>query len=539
MRAPWSLLPRLRTSATRMTRRFGDALNAPLRWPRITTRRLMVLIAMVALLLWAAEEMPRMIDQTITRQLLAEFENAREQEFRDQEREWLASAAFVVTEFDQARLGSGAHDEPTERYLASRRDFEIASARYFGEMAAYHEACKRSYRRAWWFPWLATPSLPRAPTDPFSQLPPKPEPAGVHGFITMGVSVAFSPRATTLAVGCHEHENCIRLLEPPSWREQARFPLTNGVEANCIQFSPDGQTLIASGEHHLRRWDLATGRPLPALPWSDPSPDRTGSMSYASAIDCSPDGETIAVAGSGFVGKSSTEIPVVRLLDAQTGELKWEHKGPGHSASSVAFSPNGETVAYGSGAAVLLDARTGAVTKTLKPVMGYVLDVAYAPDGRTLAGAGSNNVGTGGFGGLGRVTLWDVSTGTIRRTLEGPTGRAQKVAFSPDGRTVAAGGTGRKNHGRDKSTGARMAKTSSEVRLWDVATGSMIWTAEGESDAAFSLAFSADGRSLAYCDEDYVYLLDAKTGELKQIVMETIVGAESDARPTAARRIIP
>ena len=59
------------------------------------------------------------------------------------------------------------------------------------------------------------------------------------------------------------------------------------------------------------------------------------------------------------------------------------------------------------------------------------------------------------------------------------------------------------------------------MRLWDVATGTMIWTAEGENDAAFSLAFSPDGKSLAFCDDGYVYLIDAETGRLKQIVMET------------------
>jgi Histidine kinase-, DNA gyrase B-, and HSP90-like ATPase len=49
----------------------------------------------------------------------------------------------------------------------------------------------------------------------------------------------------------------------------------------------------------------------------------------------------------------------------------------------------------------------------------------------SLAGAGANTVAMGGFYGNGRVTLWDVPTGKILRALEGPTGRAQTVAFSP------------------------------------------------------------------------------------------------------------
>ena len=184
---------------------------------------------------------------------------------------------------------------------------------------------------------------------------------------------------------------------------------------------------------------------------------------------------------------------------------------------------------------LLLDARTGALRKTLKPVAGYVMAMAFSADGVTLAGAGSNTVATGGFGGAGRVTLWDVETGKILRTLEGPTGRAQAVAFSPDGRTVAAAGAGPKKEGR-VITGSRGPKEASEVRLWDVATGTMIWTAEGETGAAFSLAFSPDGRSLAFCDQEYVYLIDAQTGKLKQIVMETVWKLHVLNRPTNKSR---
>jgi Tol biopolymer transport system component len=99
-----------------------------------------------------------------------------------------------------------------------------------------------------------------------------------------------------------------------------------------------------------------------------------------------------------------------------------------------------------------------------------------------------------------------------------------------------AGGTGQEKEGRNKFTGSRVSKKASEVRRWELATGRMIWTAEGESGAAFSLAFSPDGKSLAFCDQDYVYLIDAETGRLKQIVMETIYGVR-DRLPAKSREI--
>ena len=55
-------------------------------------------------------------------------------------------------------------------------------------------------------------------------------------------------------------------------------------------------------------------------------------------------------------------------------------------------------------------------------------DVAFSPDGRTLAA-----------GGWSKIHLWDVVTGMHKRTLDGHQGRDTFVAFSPDGYTLASG----------------------------------------------------------------------------------------------------
>jgi WD40 repeat protein len=240
------------------------------------------------------------------------------------------------------------------------------------------------------------------------------------------------------------------------------------------------------------------------------------------AIAFSPDCKTITIAAGGVQGKQPVLIQAIASIDASTGLPRWEHRATGSWTYSLAFSPDGKTLAYDDGGATLLDARTGRLKTSLKPAAGYVMAVAVSPDGKTLAGAGSSSAPMGGFGGSGRVTLWDISTGTVLRTLEGPTGRAQTVAFSPDGQIIGAGGSGPLTEdGRNKHLGIRERKNASEVRLWKVESGEPIWRVEGESDVAFSLAFSPDRKSVAFCDQDYVYLVDARTGKLKQIVMET------------------
>src|SRR2546422_1065184 len=61
-----------------------------------------------------------------------------------------------------------------------------------------------------------------------------------------------------------------------------------------------------------------------------------------------------------------------------------------------------------------------------------VASVAFSPDGKTLASGG-------GGSGPGEIKLWDVATGKERAALKGHTRGVTSVAFSPDGKTLASG----------------------------------------------------------------------------------------------------
>ena len=119
-----------------------------------------------------------------------------------------------------------------------------------------------------------------------------------------------------------------------------------------------------------------------------------------------------------------------------------------------------------------------------------VAALAYSPDGKTLAAGGQHE-----------VLLLDGGNGNARARLVGQKGKVTALAFSASGQLLAVG-------------------SGSEIRLYQADTGG--WTAAapvplltGHTDVIYALAFSPDGKMLASCGYDrLVKLWDATTGKL-------------------------
>src|SRR5256885_1364904 len=100
------------------------------------------------------------------------------------------------------------------------------------------------------------------------------------------------------------------------------------------------------------------------------------------------------------------------------------------SFNSVAFSPEGKTLASGSydKTIKLWDVASGELLRSLEGHRDSVLSVAFSSDGKTLA-SGSNDT---------TIKLWDVASGELLRSLEGHRDSVRSVAFSSDGKTLAS-----------------------------------------------------------------------------------------------------
>jgi len=287
--------------------------------------------------------------------------------------------------------------------------------------------------------------------------------------------------------------NAVTGADRPSGKPRTRW--FGAIHA--VAFNDDGRALVMGGDGSVLLWDLGDPRhPVPREQIGSDSPS-------VLSVEFEPGGDRIGIGYAPATPGTKKPDPSAEDWDAPisggagcdeggcvSGPLgALELGGNTGAVNAVAFTPDGLLLITGGEDHMvrIWDTTTGTLQAARDGGVGEINTLALSRDGRTLAIAGASH----------RLTLWKVTEQSTRNsahievefaaTVEAHTGPVQTAAFSPDGKTLATGGSDR------------------IIRLWDVSDPTRPTTIAlltGHASAVLTAAFSPDGRTLATGSDD-------------------------------------
>jgi WD40 repeat protein len=236
---------------------------------------------------------------------------------------------------------------------------------------------------------------------------------------------------------------------------QARLGTIRWVHRNAefAAFLPDGKTVVtAGGDPTIRFWEFPSGKEMERRRITLRAVPESGFSPFGStpSVAVTRDGKTIAA----YIGGAE-----ICLHNLTTGKelpaLKWEAPAaPGKKG-------------FG---------------------RGGVAGLNFSPSGEHLAVLQND----------GSMRIWDwATTKEIHQYIVNADGGA--FIYAPDGKSIATIDT---------------SGNSGVVKLWNAANGALTWRFKPkDNDDILDIAFSPDGKALAVCGDDAIYLVDPATGK--------------------------
>ncbi|KAF3183917.1 hypothetical protein TWF788_005390 [Orbilia oligospora] len=242
-----------------------------------------------------------------------------------------------------------------------------------------------------------------------------------------------------------------------------------GFSLVTIVLTSDGILVGGCDDATIRLWDLNE----PQLQMSEEHTDLIWGVSF------SLDGKVLAsTSGDGYIKLWSEEGELVRTIKAD---------GKGRGVSAIAFSPDGRVLVSGSGGGIKLwSTDDGSLLRTFVDSGGIGISLALSSDGKVLASSAYQ----------GGSKVWSLE-GELLQSWSRDDKLGTAIAISSDGKFLASTDSG-------------------DIELWNVASGSLLWTSKGHISGVEITAFSSDDKillSAAFSDLT-VRLWNVGTGEL-------------------------
>jgi WD40 repeat protein len=220
-----------------------------------------------------------------------------------------------------------------------------------------------------------------------------------------------------------------------------------------IAFSQDGRRVASVGGPWVKVWEAATGKEILSL-----------------AVNC--DRLTFSPNGRHLLTINGGSRPEIKLWDADTGKPAHTLPGPPQHPGCMTISSDSKHLAVGDGSRLgVWNMVRGqqAHTFVLKQ-HGTVQACIISPDSQHVSVAMSN----------GSVVVWDLLTGRQLSQVHLRDHWSEHRMMSPDGQRIAVA-----------------SNWDSDLKLWHIPSGQELLTLRGSPGTVKAVAFSGNGRRLA------------------------------------------